>query len=543
MSLQVWLPLTQDVHNQGLSGVTPTNNGATIDSSGKLGKCYSFNGSSYLNFNNKIINSTSYSLSFWVNPSNISGNKCIICCRDASNHAFAVYLIGAIIRVDTGTNWSTGQSLTANSWAHVTITADGTNQFIYINGVLAASRVATTTISQITSFCTIGAEHVNGGSIGVYFNGKLNDIRIYSNCLSESEVKELARGLVLHYPLNNRGFGQENLITNSKLDGSWTYPSSSYSDKYSPITTIVPSATQYTLSFDAKSTVDGDKMRTHYYSPNTTTTCVSSQGITKTATDGNMDFTLTTQWERYWVIYTQTETTAVKHLICPRLVSGQGTGTVSVKNVKFEEGSIATPWCPNSSDALATTIGLNSTTEYDISGFQNNGTKTGTFTYISDTPKYDVSQVFSGSQRIEAPFNPGNSPTFTVAGWFYHTSGTTYYAAKDTYNTFISLESGRYFVYNSAGSPYVGNWTSTVNTWQYIVLVHDAAATKLKLYVNGSFVSEVTTNGTIYGSDILDIGGRQGVAQYSGRMSDFRIYATALSAEDIAQLYSENKLS
>ena len=44
MSLQVWLPLTKDLRNQGLANVTVTNNGATFNSEGKLGGCYSFDG-------------------------------------------------------------------------------------------------------------------------------------------------------------------------------------------------------------------------------------------------------------------------------------------------------------------------------------------------------------------------------------------------------------------------------------------------------------------------------------------------------------------
>jgi len=69
----------------------------------------------------------------------------------------------------------------------------------------------------------------------------------------------------------------ENIIpSTSSQEVQYTYPSSSYSDKFAVTTTIVPSGSQYTLSFYAKSTVNGDKLRTHYYSPNTTTTCVSS---------------------------------------------------------------------------------------------------------------------------------------------------------------------------------------------------------------------------------------------------------------------------
>ena len=74
-----------------------------------------------------------------------------------------------------------------------------------------------------------------------------------------------------------------------------------------------------------------------------------------------MHFTLSTKWERYWVVYTQTSTTAVKHVICPRLISGEGTGTVSIKMVKFEEGNVPTPWCSNSADTnyVGSTLGFN----------------------------------------------------------------------------------------------------------------------------------------------------------------------------------------
>lgn len=149
------------------------------------------------------------------------------------------------------------------------------------------------------------------------------------------------------------GSPNPNLLKNSvRVETQYTYPTSSYKDWYTVQTSIIPTASQYTLSFYAKSTVNGDKIRSHYYNPNTTTTCVSSQGTSKTAGDGHMDFTLTTEWVKYWVTYTQTETTAKKWVIFPRLASGQGTGTVSVKEVKFEEGSVATDWIPCEEDNL-----------------------------------------------------------------------------------------------------------------------------------------------------------------------------------------------
>ncbi|MGA6462828.1 host specificity protein J, partial [Klebsiella sp. K794] len=59
--------------------------------------------------------------------------------------------------------------------------------------------------------------------------------------------------------------------------------------------------TEYVLSFYAKAAINGQKVRSHFYSPNSTKKAVSSQGNTFTNSDGLCDFTLTTEWQRYWV--------------------------------------------------------------------------------------------------------------------------------------------------------------------------------------------------------------------------------------------------
>lgn len=156
--------------------------------------------------------------------------------------------------------------------------------------------------------------------------------------------------------ITSTGIPNANLIPlTSSAEVFYTYPASSYSDKYSKKTTIIPTGTTYTLSFWAKSTVSGDKIRAHYYNPNTTTYGISNQGTTSTASDGHMNFTLTTEWQQYWVTYTQSATTATKTVIFPRLVSGQGAGTISIKKVKFEEGSVPTAWVPNETDTVSIT--------------------------------------------------------------------------------------------------------------------------------------------------------------------------------------------
>ena len=148
-------------------------------------------------------------------------------------------------------------------------------------------------------------------------------------------------------------YANPNLLpSTSQNEVQYTYPESSYSDKFSKRTIDVVSGSQYILSFFAKSTVAGDKVRAHFYNPNTTTRSETSQGSTATVADGQIDFTLSTEWTFYWVKYTQSETTSSKIIIFPRMISGRGTGTVSVKCVKLEEGTVPTPWVPASTDPI-----------------------------------------------------------------------------------------------------------------------------------------------------------------------------------------------
>ena len=80
MSLQVWLPLNGDLKNQGLDDITVTNNGATIDDNGKIGKCYSFDGSDdYIDLGDigHYFNGSPFSITFWI-YSEESGTRGIV---------------------------------------------------------------------------------------------------------------------------------------------------------------------------------------------------------------------------------------------------------------------------------------------------------------------------------------------------------------------------------------------------------------------------------------------------------------------------------
>lgn len=168
-----------------------------------------------------------------------------------------------------------------------------------------------------------------------------NAIKLQAKSITETSNK-----------VDNLQIGGRNLLKNShSVEQTYSYPSSKYVDQCNWVTSIPLNGDTYTLSFWAKSTVAGDTIRVHFYSPSNITHCVGSQGQVSGNADGNCDFTLSTVLTKYWVTYTIPKGgNSARSVIIPRMFSGSGKGTVSVKWEKLEEGNKATDWTPAPED-------------------------------------------------------------------------------------------------------------------------------------------------------------------------------------------------
>lgn len=149
--------------------------------------------------------------------------------------------------------------------------------------------------------------------------------------------------------------GRNLLVGTHKSPITYTYPTSGYADKCSWKTTVLLNGSVYTLSFWAKSSVNGDKIRVHFYNPSNIISVVGSQGQRSTYTDGLCDFVLTTTMTKYWVTYTIPKGgNSTRSVIIPRLGLGvTGTGTLTFQWEKLEEGNIATDWTPAPEDYVS----------------------------------------------------------------------------------------------------------------------------------------------------------------------------------------------
>ena len=132
------------------------------------------------------------------------------------------------------------------------------------------------------------------------------------------------------------------IYSGNKNDGD-----GSYKDVWSAKTIDIPTATEYIVSFDAKADV-AQSIRCHFYSPNTTLTSLSSTGQYRaSAGDGTADVTITTEWARYWVKWTQTPADIKKSIIVGRNFTEND---IHIRAVKLEVGNKATAWSPAPED-------------------------------------------------------------------------------------------------------------------------------------------------------------------------------------------------
>ena len=562
MSLQIWLPLNGNLDNQGLNAVNFTNHGVTFNDSGKIGKCGDFNGSSYISASEKLIKSDKVSVCFWIYPNNVTENKGIVNGRNGSNKSFAIYMIGENIRVDTGNNWSTGEALGASIWTHVCFTSDGQTQRLYINGVETKSRNATFTYSTIADFFTIGCAHINGASIGAYFNGRLNDVRLYDHCLSPREVAEIAQGLVVHYPLSRP---QENLLKNSMTNfpGLW----SGSGDGRTMSTQSGVSVSEWGCT---------DALRVYGKSGASSALCLlinnSTHGLT-------VDYTSVSGQKYTPSIYVKnnhstnamtinfngltTEQSINPNEVKRVILDATGNGhsslqfTISASGVnkdydltfwhpKIELGNIATPWIPAVGDTAYSVMGYNNNIVYDVSGYGRNITVAGDLSYLPDTPRYNTSINIPNTSTSSAvsPFTTATRLNeASISFWIKRTttdSSNSMYIYNDLFQVFVHTDSRIRIKWTHAtsSSSSTNTWAPsqavTSNTWKHFVLTFKDGL--LTIYVDGAYISQSDRTDT--GQFILTQQTHKIWDNFGGQLSDLRVYTTALTADQVMELYN-----
>ncbi|MGX7195150.1 hypothetical protein [Enterococcus olivae] len=258
---------------------------------------------------------------------------------------------------------------------------------------------------------------------------------------------------------------------------------SGYSDAFTGsetvVTTIVPKAKEYTISFWAKAdrTVSFGNF---FYSPNTTTGSKTSQGQVRTGNDdGSSSLTVGTEWTYFWITWTQEEAHEPKRIILGRL---SVPGTLWINSPMLVEGNKPVPWQPAPEDQA--TVTAFSTLQQTVSGIQGtvaNKANQSEVTQLAGQITSVVSDLSSiGTDNI-FPF--GNAENAPVSGnWFGSETISVYH------DFYMNRAAPVWVILNPTSSeriirtryiPIQSNSTYTVKFWGF----NNSALSSFDLYV------------------------------------------------------------
>jgi hypothetical protein len=538
MSLVAWYKLD----GNALDSSGNDNHGSPIGSlsysNGKIAQSASFNGSdsgvAIENFPH--IWQGSLTVAMWVYWND-----------DSRSILFGNYSTRGAINFEKNTSarlrvyWNDGQldlnsavgSAPIGEWAHVVFTRDVKNSFftMFINGqnIFRHTAIGDPVVDTNHLF-RIGRDSRTGTTVT---NGFIDDIRIYDHALSEEEVKELSQAKVLHYDFDEFQEPTENLLYDNgtinwsigNLTGTFTRTtieenvryritsgaSSSSFRVHVPITKLTNGAT-YTLSYNY-SIVQGTTFSMSDWCDTTLFNRVDTAGYSSASgTRATYDSTF-----RFMDF------------------SMSANSVVEIWNVQLEKKDHATPFVN----------GTRTGRVVDKSGYDNHAELA-----LATTPQWvEGGKVGAGCYKFGGTHSLTTNKLFfdnvnqewTVAGWVNLSNNTT----RQVFNNFnagneiIHSSGGKALLYANSGvnDHYVySSGIIPTNQWLHAAFVYRTSDQTCKFYINGSL--DATSSN--YASTDIPAGFSSTTifGQYmQGYMDDVRIYATALSADDILSLY------
>lgn len=571
MSLLVWLPLNGNLKNKGCADVSISVSGTTSYTDGKIGQALSCNGSTFWNISSITLGSSA-SIAYWSKTS--TNNKMVWVLESVASNKLNIYESDKYT-LNTGDSTANPYRDTTNSdiaclhdnlWHHFVITFGSNESLLYIDGNYAGKALTFRNPTTTNGKIKLAGGYNNAHSYD--WNGQINDFRVYDHCLSVAEIKEISRGLVLHYPLNR--IATKNWIPFSLNSDNYTisdyssrtsgsiinkvyhvtgYQSDTSADTSFSITSknfiTLTSNTDYYLRFYCKSKSDGDL----YFGTSDAGTRLedsSSQYVYPSTT-----FMLGKEYNDYVVLKLHTGTdTQYKLRLGFDVPNIYGVGSY----IEFSEVTLSTiesDWFTFDGQDIVN----------DCSGYDHHGTCSGALATINDSPRYTTSVVFNGSSCINAGRGAMVKDAISVCCWGYMDSWSGYNKRMMSCTeaggwNFESLSGKLNFACGTGVSSNTYKSITSTTTlsslsagWHHFVGTYDGFNTKV--YIDGVLegtLAAYTTKTPLYynRTNSIFVGAEAGssattpvsTVYFTGRISDVRIYATALSADDVLQLYN-----
>jgi len=421
---------------------------------------------------------------------------------------------------------SVNNTITTGSWQYIVGTWDGSNApKLYKNGaeVSYASQAAGTGAlnSDAGQNMTIGSR-----GAGNFFNGTIDEVRIYNRVLSANEIQQL-------YMSNLQKFNstQWYLYVNQSKNATTVLDTGNYT-YYTYASANSGLANQTDLRY-VTITAEAAAPQTQFISPtpaNATTTANTSIEINVSIVESNLE-NLTYNWNT--TNYTLYNDSLVLMMNFDNITAiGEGTN--------------------------------NLTRVVDVSGYGNNGTCIGMGTNCNyTTGKYGNATSFDGvNDYVDTARLQGieGVSQLTYSMWFKRIavnarvflSKTTATGSDANRIVIEAWTDGMVYLEPSNGNTSYGYFASNDTNWHHVVMVFDGTQstnpTRLKGYLDGveqtlSFLGTIGSTTSAGATGNLFIGAlnaTEGMFYTNGTIDEVRIWNRSLTADEVSQLYMSN---
>ena len=428
-------------------------------------------------------------------------------------------------------SWGNSLGTPVGSWYHIAFT---------VNRVTATAELFIDGVSKGTSTIPAGLGAIGGTYQlrmnwvqGWLLNGAVNDLRIYDHVLSKAEIDELKRGLMLHYSFNSLmaesttnlmpADKQNQVAINSSNAGSYSITSGlvnggtyTLSGLYTRYPDDKTPGCRFSIQFNY---TDGTMDHKNYH------ICEDGTDLYETSSADGVPhyFTLT---------YTANPSKQLSYINGWALDRDGYTGYarhVEVRNLQVERKDHATLYTPTTRESMMSNE-AGYTNPYKLQNVNlsvdtTNGTKAGLFSSSAYT-------------LIQTEMDLNGKTDLTVAAWVYTTGSGT--LGSVAYYHIVNGSSLELYAYNRSDT-----WLKTtipLNKWIHLAITY--SATERKIYLNGKEVAKDTLTKPFDSRGRLDLGydtstnGRI----FNGKIADYRVYATTLSAKEIGFLYNSKAM-
>ena len=572
MGLIGWWPLNGDTKDYSGNGRHGDLIGNPLLTGGKIGQAYHFTTNShYISIpHDDFLSSRAFgdsyffSLSGWVYIEQLENWACII--NKSFGSSWSNTTAGLWVSDSNGITFAIGANIGGNpsgssrlvnytktnfelnKWIYVVGVATDSGMFLYIDGNLVGQTTLTLSMDR-----TENTEPITIGRRGIGSNpslkGKINDVRIYDHALSEKEIKELAKAKVLHYKFDDFQEPTENLLhdyirtmsgwsgaTLTRYEGQHV-PEWSTQDATRIIISGGTSTTKAARTFVPNSENGGR--------PFSVTCYVKNIGNEKVSVHANHGHNWVEPGESTFIQRSFIGSGSSHVMFNITVEDASHNVDIFIYKAQLEEKGYATPFTPS----------IREGTILDCSGYENHAelalattpkwteeSKLGSGAYEFSLEQQIISNGLSFLSNVDGIENPisislwanGKSSVGAYDGIFNVCDSNDGYSGLTCNITSDTAKRIRYW--QDGGTTRAWSSPQSIGHWNHVVVV--LSNNRTIVYENGEEVrNDAFTNPFSFGHRIHWGLYLYATSWYDGYLDDIRIYATALSDEDVLELY------